>query len=125
MAGDDLVQADQAPQPVRQPDIAEAATVAPADAVEANANDIGIIGDSKVVIIGKKLQLLSIPLAVVEGDGALPASFLVMVEFAQIGDGMLTRTGIGADTFDESVVEMFLAILRAAIATQEHDPSWL
>ena len=45
-----------------------------------------------------------------------------MIEFTQIGDNVLPRTGIGADTFDEGIVEVFLAILRAAVATQEHRP---
>jgi hypothetical protein len=34
----------------------------------------------------------------------LPASFLVVIELAEVGDGVLPRAGLGTHTFDEGVV---------------------
>ena len=44
MAVDDVVQAEELPQPACQPDVAEAAGVGPTDLVQANADDVGIVG---------------------------------------------------------------------------------
>ena len=40
---------------------------------------------------GSTMSCRFAPLAVVKDDGALPASLLVMVEFAEVGDDMLAR----------------------------------
>ena len=64
-------------------------------------------------------MIFSLP--VVKHDGALPATFLVVVELTEMGDDPLSRPGLGADAFDESVVGVRLAVLGAVIASQEHD----
>ncbi len=117
MAGDDVVQAQVVPQPARQPDIAEATGVAPADGAQANAGDIGIVVQRHVLQIGKEAQLLSFALAVVKNHGALPAPFLSAVEFAEVSNDVLTRPGLGAETFDESIIGVGLAVLAAAVGT--------
>ena len=68
--------------------------------------------------------MLGIALTVVESDRALPAAFLVVIEFTQMSDDPLSRPSAGADALDEGVIEMLLPILCAAIATKEQRPSW-
>ena len=77
MAVDDLVEVEVAATATGQPDIAEAAGVGPADRIQANAHDVGIIGQRDMVVVGEEAELLGLSLAVVEDDGALPAAFLV------------------------------------------------
>jgi hypothetical protein len=64
--------------------------------------------------------LLSVALAVVENDGALPAAFLVGVELTQVCDDPLARPGIGAHALDQRVVAVELAVLAAAVAPEKH-----
>jgi hypothetical protein len=52
MPHDDAIKAKMLPQPARQPDVSEASGVAPADV--ADADDLGIVGESDILIIGKK-----------------------------------------------------------------------
>src|SRR5205085_3032572 len=73
---DDVVEADIMPQPACQPDIAEAAGIGPANVVETNADDIGIVGESNSVVFGEEAKLLGVAVAVVENDDAMPAAFL-------------------------------------------------
>jgi len=54
-------------------------------------------------------------------DGALPAAFLVQVEFAQVGDDPLSWPGLGADALDQGIVGVGLAVFGAVVASQEHD----
>ena len=128
MAVDDVVEAEVLPQPACQPDIAEAAGVGPADFAQANADDIGIVGQRNVVVVGKESELLGIALAVVKDDGALPAAFLIVIEFAQMSDDVLARPGVGAHALDEGIVGVRLAVLGAAVASQKHPaslaPAW-
>ena len=121
MAVDDLVEVEELPEPEGQPDIAEAAGVGPADRAEANAHDIGIVGQGDVLVVGEEAELLGVALAVVKDDGALPASFLVVVEFAEVGDDVLARPGLGAHALDQGVVGVGLAVFGAGVAAQEHE----
>jgi hypothetical protein len=73
-----------------------------------------------VLVFGKEPQLLGVALAVVENDGALPTAFLIVIEFAEVSDDALPRTGSGADALDESIVGMGLALFGALIASQKH-----
>src|SRR6266511_1546604 len=107
---------------MRQPDITETPAVAPANRTQANADHIGISGQRNLVIVGKESELLGIPLTIVKGDRALPAAFLVVIEFTQMSDDVLPWSSGGADTFDEGVVEVFLTILCSAVAAQKHRP---
>lgn len=59
-------------------------------------------------------------LLVMEPDGALPATFLLVVEFTEVGDDALSRTGPSANAFDECVIDVSLAVLGSPIASQEH-----
>ena len=86
---DDVVKVQKVPQPTRQPDVAEAACIGPAHGTEADTDDVGIIGQRDLVIVREEAQRLGITLTVVEDHGALPTAFLVVVEFAEIGDDML------------------------------------
>ena len=108
------------PQPACQPDIAEAATVAPTDRVQTNADDVGIGRQRNAVILGKESKLLGIALPIVKGDSSLPSTFLVMIQFTQMGNDILSRSEVCADTLDERVVDVLLAILCSAVATKEH-----
>ena len=116
----DGVEIEQVPQPVSQKDIAEAASVGPADLFHADANDIRVVGQGHRVIVGKQAQLLSVALAIVEDDGALPTAFLVGVEFAEIGDDLLAWPGVGANALNQSEVGVLLAGLGADVAAEEH-----
>ena len=50
---DDLVQMEQAPQLPGQPDIPEATGMGPAHLLEANANDVGVVGQVDLVVVRK------------------------------------------------------------------------
>ena len=45
---------------------------------------------------------------------------LVVVQFAEVGDDMLPRPGLGARALDQGVVGVGLAVLVAGVSTQEH-----
>ena len=120
MAVDDLVEVKELPEPESEPDVAEGAGIGPADFTQADAHDVGIIRGGDVVVVGEEAELLGVTLAVVEDDGALPAEFLVVVEFAEMGHDVLTWPGLGADALDEGVVGRGLAVLGAGVAAQEH-----
>ena len=68
MTGDDRVEPHMVPQPACQPDITEAAAVAPADRVQTNADDVGIGRQRNAVILGKESKLLGIALPIVNND---------------------------------------------------------
>src|SRR5207245_9099957 len=95
MAVDDLIEVEELPEPEAQPDIAEAAGIGPTHRAQANPHDIGIIGQGCGLDIGEEAELPAFPLSVVKDDGALPASFLVVVEFAEVGDDVLPRPRLG------------------------------
>src|SRR5260370_41783179 len=78
MPVDDLVQAEVFPEPEPQPDIAERAGIGPAHGAQANPYDVGTIGGTDGLVVGKESELLVVPLAVVGGGGALPGTFLVL-----------------------------------------------
>jgi hypothetical protein len=118
---DDLVETKKLPQPQAQPNRAEAAGIGPAHGVQADLHDIGVIGQSDGLGIGEEAELPVFTLAIVKEDRALPASFLVVVQLAEVGDGMLSRPGLGTHTLDEGVVGMGLAVLGAMVASQKHD----
>ena len=82
--GHDLVQVQGAPQPPSQPNIAEATAIGPADRVQADAHDLSILRRRGRLVLREERQLFGLAVPVVEGDGALPASFLLRVEFAEM-----------------------------------------
>jgi len=88
--------------------------------LDGDANDVRIVGEGEKVIVGKKPRLLSIALAVVEHDGALPAAFLIVIEFAEMSDNVLARSGVGANGLYQGVVGVRLAVLGTAIASKKH-----
>ena len=114
-------------QSQRKPDIAELAGVGPANLTETDANDVRIIGQRNVAVFGKEAQLLSIAVAVVKDDRALPAAFLIVIEFAQVSDDALPRAGSGANALDQRIISMRLALLGTMVASEKHpclqDPS--
>ena len=120
MPGHDGVQAQELPQPAGQPDIAEAAGVGPADLVQTDADDVRIVGQRHVVVVDKQGELPRLALAVVEDERALPAPFLVVIEFTEIRDDVLPRSGLGANAFDEGVVGVLFAVLGPSVAAQKH-----
>jgi hypothetical protein len=117
VAVDDLVEVEELPEPQAQPDIAEAPGVGPADRVQADAHEVGIIGKGRGLGVGEEPQLLVFALPVVKDHGALPASFLIMVEFAEVGDDLLARSGLGAHALDQAVVGVRLAVFGPSVAT--------
>jgi hypothetical protein len=60
-------------------------------------------------------------LAVVKDDRALPASFLVVVEFAEVCDDVLARSGFGAHALDQGIVGVRLAVFGPGVSPQEHE----
>ncbi len=72
------------------------------------------------MVVGEEPKLAIFALLVVEPDRALPVAFLLVVELTEVGDDALSRTRLGANAFDQSVVEVRLAVLGSAIASQEH-----
>ena len=113
---DDLVEAEEFPEPESQPDVTESASVGPADRTQPDAHDVGIIWNRDLIVIGEEAELLRIALAVVDDHGALPAMLLVVVQFAEIGDDMLPRPGLGARALDQGVVGVGLAVLVASVS---------
>src|SRR5262249_27394273 len=111
---------EQLPQSVRQPDIAEAATVAPADAVEADARDVGVVAHRHIVVVREEAEFLRLAVTVVEDDGSLPTLFLIVVEFAEVGDDPLAWPGLGTHTLDQREVGVLLAVGGPAVASQKH-----
>ena len=75
MTVDDVVQAEELPQPACQPNVAESARVGPRNTAQANTHDVGIVGQGDVFVLGKETELLGVSLAVVKNDSPLPASF--------------------------------------------------
>ena len=120
MAIHDLVEMEEFPEPQTQVDVAEPACIGPTDRTQADPHHVGIIRDWDLVILGEEAELLVVPLAIVDADGALPASLLVVVEFAEISDDVLPRSGFGAYALDEGVVSMSLAVFSPGVASQEH-----
>jgi polyhydroxyalkanoate synthase len=120
VAVDDLVQVEELPEPQAQPDIAETARIGPAHRAQADLHDLGIIGQRDGLGIGEEAELAFFALSVVKDDGALPASFLVLVEFPQIGDDVLARPRLGAHALDQSVVGVRLAVFGPGVPPQEH-----
>ena len=111
MTVDDVVQAEELPQPACQPNVAESAGVGPSNTVQANTHHVGAVGQGDMFVLGKETELLGVSLAVVKNDGALPAPFLIVIQFAQVSDDALPRPGICANALDESVVGVGLALL--------------
>jgi hypothetical protein len=116
-AVDDLVEVEELPEPHAQPDIAEAAGIGPADRVQADAHDVGIIGKGRGLGVGEEPQLLGFALPVVKEHGALPASLQILIEFAEVGDDVLARSGLGAHALDQGVVGVGLAVFGPRGAT--------
>ena len=64
--------------------------------------------------------MLSLALAIVKNDGALPTPFLIGIELAEMGDYVLPRPGVGPHRFDQGKVSERFAILGAAMASEKH-----
>ena len=105
---------------VLHPDITEAAGIGPAHRVQADLYDTRIIGQGDGFGIREETELPVFSLAVVKDDGALPASFLVVVEFAEVGDDVLARSGFGAHAFDQGVVGVRLTVFGPGVSPQKH-----
>src|ERR1019366_3223545 len=54
VAFDDGIEAEVLPKPTREPNVAEASGVGPADFAETDAHDVGIIGQGNILIIREK-----------------------------------------------------------------------
>ena len=63
--------------------------------------------------------MLTIALAVVNDDGALPATLLVVVQFAEVGDHMLPWPGLGTRALNQGV-GVSLAVFVACVSAQDH-----
>jgi hypothetical protein len=74
---------------------------------------MGIVGKRNRSVLGKEMERACFALAIVKDDGPLPTSFLIVVEFTEMSDDALARTGVGAETFDKGVVGELLARNRA------------
>jgi hypothetical protein len=120
VALDDRVEVEELPEPQAQPDIAEAAGIGPAHRAQADLHDLGVIGQGYGLGIGKETKLPVFALSVVKDDGALPASFLVLVELTEVGDDVLARPRLGAHALDQSVVGVRLAGFGPGVPPQEH-----
>ena len=118
---DDRVEVEMPPEPEAQPDVAERTRIGSTYGFQADPHDIGIVRQVDVLVIGEEPELTTVSLPVVKHDGALPTPFLVVVEFAEIGDHPLSWPGLGANAFYQGVVGMGLAVLGAVVASQEHD----
>src|SRR5271165_5214666 len=105
------------PQPEPQPEVAEPARICPPHGSQADPDDVGIIGQVNLVIVREETDLTILSLPIVKQDGALPAAFLVVVEFPQMGDDPLSWPGLGANAFHQGVVGVCLALFGAAVAS--------
>ena len=121
MAFDDGVEFEQVPEPTSQKDIAEAAGIGPGDVAHMHAHDVGVVGERDRVI-GEEAELLGIALAVVEDDRALPAAFLIGVEFAQVGNDVLAWPRLGADALDQGEVGVRRAGLGPRVYRRRNMP---
>ena len=116
----DLVEPEKPPEPEGQPDVAESSAIGPADRSQSDANHIGIVGCRNPIVVGEEAKLPGVSLAVVDDHGALPATLLVMVELAEVGDDVLAGSRLGAHALDQGVIGVGLAVFIAAVAAQEH-----
>ena len=73
---EDLVELEMSPKPEGQPDVAELARIGPSHGFQVDPDDIGIVGQEDVLVVGEETELTIFALLVVEHDGALPAPFL-------------------------------------------------
>ena len=117
MPVDNLVEVEISPQPEPQPDVTEPTRIGPTHGFQADPDDVGIIGQVDLVVVREETELTIFSLSIVKHDGALPAAFLVVVEFAQVGDDPLSWPGLGANAFHQGVVGVRLAVFGAAIAS--------
>lgn len=117
MTVDNLLELEMSPQPESQPDVAELARVGPAHGFQAHPDEVGIIWQRDVVVVGEETELTTFSLPVVKRNGTLPTPFLVVVEFAEMGYDPLMRPGFGADAFHHGVVGMRLAAFGAVVAS--------
>src|SRR5262249_57787049 len=99
MAVDDLVEAEMSPQPETQPNVAEPAGVGPPHGFQADPDDVGIVWQGDLVVVGEETEVTSFSLPVMKPDGALPAGFLVVVELAEMADDAPSRSRLGAAPF--------------------------
>jgi hypothetical protein len=120
VAVNDLIEVEVLPEPQGQPDVTEAAGIGPAHFAQADLHDLGIIGQGDRLGIGEEAELPVFALSVVKDDGASPASFLIVVEFAEVGDDVLARACIGTHALDEGVVGVGLAVFGAGVPAEEH-----
>ena len=120
VAAHDVVQADELPQPACQPDVAKLAWIGPDNLAQTHAHDIGLVEQGEVLVVGEQTQLLGIALSVVKDDGALPAPFLIVIEFTQVSDDTLSRPGSGTNALDERVVAVSFTLLGPLVASQKH-----
>ena len=101
MPVEDLVELEVSPEPQGQPDVAELARIGPSHRFQVDPDEVGIVGRGDLVVVREETELPIFALLVVKPDGALPATFLVVVELAEVGDDALSRTGLGADAFHQ------------------------
>jgi hypothetical protein len=121
MAVDDLVKVEELPEPQAQPDITEAAAIGPAHRVQADLYDTRIIGQGDGFGIREETELPVFSLAAVKDDGALPASFLVVVEFAEVSADVLARSGFGAHALDQGIVGVRLTVFGPGVSTNKYN----
>jgi len=120
MPVEDLVELEKSPEPQCQPDVAELPWIGPSHGFQADADEVRVVRRGNPVVVREKTELPIFALLVVEPDGALPVAFLIVVKLSEVGDDALSRPGLGANAFNESVVDVRLAVLGSAIASQEH-----
>ena len=108
---EDLVELEELSEPERQPNITELAWVGPTDGFQVDPDDICVVERGGALVVWEETELTVLALLIVESDDALPAKFLVVVEFSQGSDDALSRSGLDANAFDDSVVGVGLAVL--------------
>jgi hypothetical protein len=113
---DELGEAEEFPEPESQPAVTKSASVGPADRTHPDAYDIGIIWNRELILIGEEAELLRIDLSFVDDDRAVPTMLLVVVQFAEIGDDVLPRPGLGSRALHQCVVGVGLAVLVASVS---------
>lgn len=112
------VEAQPLPEGPAEPDVAEGPGAGPADPVQADGDDLSVIGQRSAR--GEEGELLRLPLRVEDLDRLPPAGGGRTVELAEVADRPLAGPIGGADGLHERPVGVGLPVLRPVIRAQEH-----
>src|SRR3989454_7467355 len=114
-----VLEAQQAPQVVRQIDLAEVPRPLPTHSIEHHLNH-ALTGGQLRRVAGEQLDLVRRAIAVEHGDALAPSRRGRGVQLTQVCEGPVLRPPCRAHRLHQRVIAVGLAVLRAAVRLDEH-----